>query len=184
MLKKLINTLAEMPQGELWKIALSSLIGVGVLVILIFDPEIVERWGYAGYAGIGLANLLNSAALFSPVPTYLLAFLGARQFDPLLLVIITSFCASLGELVPYLFGDGINQLVEKRKWHQKLKRWFYISPFWFLVIWIALPNPAQTLGQAFAGSVHYPWWKYLAANLLGNFIWFSGVVFVGYQVFA
>jgi membrane protein DedA with SNARE-associated domain len=105
----------------------------------------------------------------------------AASVLPLLpLILVAGLAATIGESMAYLLGDGIESLIGDAKWHKRLKSLFLKAPFIFLVIWIALPNPIQTLGQVFAGSVKYPFGKYILATMLGNLIWYTSVAMSGY----
>lgn len=147
-----------------------------VLFIALSGSRDAEDYAALGYVGVATANFLNSATLFSPIPAFVATFLAASVLNPVILVLLSSSVVTVGESVPYFLGGGVNKAFADYKWHKQLRHYFYKSPFLFLVVWIGLPNPVQSLGQVFAGTVKYPFWKYSLATFLGNLIWFSIVV--------
>jgi membrane protein DedA with SNARE-associated domain len=149
---------------------------IGIAFLIPFD---LKTYSGFGYGGIFLITALNASATFSPLPTYLLPVVAAQYLNPVLVVIVAAGAAMIGETVKYWFGDGIDKVVRDYRWHKWLSRWFYRSPFLFLVVWIALPNPVQSLGQVFAGSAEYPFWKYAIASFIGNAIWFTMTIQFG-----
>ncbi len=160
-----------------------TLINITIVAFVVLSGGTIEEYAALGYLGVFTANILNSAVLFSPLPAFAVTFLAASQLDPVILIIISSIAAAIGESAIYLAGDGIDKLVNDFRWHKFIRRLFDRSPFLFLVVWISIPNPIQAFGQMFAGSVSYPFWKYFLATLLGNFIWFVLVVYSGQWLF-
>jgi membrane protein DedA with SNARE-associated domain len=154
----------------------SSLLTLGMAFLFPFEAEEYKNWGYVG---IGVAVFLASVPVVSPIPAFVATFFAAGHLNPVLLVVISAAGSTLGEYVAFILGDGLDGFIAHRKWHIWLKKLFFKAPFIFLVIWVALPNPIQALGQVFAGSTGYPWWKFGLATLLGNMIWFSLVVWAG-----
>jgi uncharacterized membrane protein YdjX (TVP38/TMEM64 family) len=163
-----------------WMLIVASLgVSTIVLIMTFFFPFDDEQWSAAGYLGVALVNIMAAAALYSPIPAWLVSFRAAEYLNPITIILISSIAVTIGESTKYFFGEGLEHLVNDYKWHKRLSKLFLWKPFLFLVVWIALPNPIQSLGEVFAGSTKYPIHKYLLATLIGNLIWFMGVVALG-----
>lgn len=165
---------------------ISTIVSLGAGIVFVFDQQLVEQYTEYGYLGIALINFISDVPPFSPIPASLVTFAATSNssFDVTLLVLISAIATTVGQAFQYLFGDGIDKLVRDYKWHERLRNLFYRQPFLFLVIWIALPNPIQSLGQIFVGTAEYPIWKYMIAAFIGNCIWFSLVVSAGGWLFS
>lgn len=157
----------------------STTVSIAVGIYLAQMPQDTEYYLSLGLGGLALACLLNGASVFSPVPLFLLVFLASFKLDHLPLILVATTASTTGEFSSYLLGRGLQSLTLDYKVINTLKRWFYRAPFLFLTIWIAIPNPTQSIGQIFAGTAGYPWWKYFAANYLGNLIWYTALIKIG-----
>jgi membrane protein DedA with SNARE-associated domain len=155
---------------------LVSLFSLFLLLIFSFDTD---QYAGLGYLGIILTNILTSTAIYSPVPAWLVSLRAAQFLNPYLIILVSALTVTCGEFTKYFFGDGVEVWVADRKWHKFLKGLFLRAPFLFMVIWVALPNPIQSLGEAFAGSTNYSIRRYFLATFIGNCIWFTLVVFAG-----
>ncbi len=181
---KFLRKFAKVDQRDRFLIVFSLLVGVLSLLLtlpFLFSSEIVGQYTSYGYLGVGFINFLSDVAPFSPVPASLVTFAAANNpgFNNLLLILVSAIATTCGQVFQYLFGDGIDKLVRDYKWHARLRALFFKSPFIFLVVWIALPNPVKSIGQIFVGTAEYPFWKYFIAALIGNSIWFASVVYFG-----
>lgn len=147
-----------------------------------FFPFDVEAYQGIGYLAIGAINLLSNAAMVSLVPAWIVIIAASSYLNPVVLVLLAAVTASTGELTDFIFGDGIEKMINDTKWHRRITNWFDKAPFLFLIIWVAIPNPIQAIGQIYAGSTKYPIWKYWVASVIGNSIWYTMVVFFGVHI--
>ena len=170
---------AQVDRRDRILIAVTTIINLAIFILFLFVDFSEESIAAYGYLGVGISNLLNSATLMSFVPVWATTMIAAKGLNGPLVVLIATSVTTIGESVAYFMGDGVDKLIRDYKWHKTFRKWFYKSPFLFLVIWIGLPNPAQSIGQVFAGSVEYPYWKYILATFIGNIIWFSILVYIG-----
>jgi membrane protein YqaA with SNARE-associated domain len=159
-------------------------VNVLMLILVAANWKDANEYVALGYIGVAVACLINGSLIISPVPAFLVVFIASKILNPFLLIAVAAVSVSIGESAKYFIGEGIDGLVSKYKWHGFLKRMFLKAPFLFLVVWISLPNPIQAIGQMFAGSVNYPFWKFALATVLGNLIWYTSVVNFGQWLFA
>lgn len=181
---KFVEKFKKVDRRDRFLIVFSVIAAIASLLMtapFLVNRSFADQYVNYGYLGVGFVNFISDVAPFSPVPASLVTFAAASNasFSAPILILISAFATTMGQAFQYLFGDGIDKLVNDYKWHSKLKELFFKSPFIFLVIWIALPNPVKSLGQIFVGTAEYPFWKYLIAAMIGNTIWFYLVVVLG-----
>ena len=131
--------------------------------------SLVNTWGYLG---IFLINLLGSATIIFPVPSFAVVFVLGSILNPWLLGFFAALGSAFGEFTGYLAGLGGRSIGEK-----KLKKWFDIAEKWvkkhgfFFVIFIfaATPLPMDVIG-IFSGAVRYNPKKFFLAVFLGKLI--------------
>lgn len=179
----IFNKFTKISRRDKFLLAFVFVFNLILMAFLLLSDVDLETYAALGYLGVGTANFMTSATIFTPVSAAVVTFIAAKSLDPVLLIVISSIGTTIGEGVIYILGDGIDEVVNQYKWHKKLKKWFFKAPFLFLVIWVALPNPVQAFGQIFAGSTRYPIWKYSLAIFIGNAIWFTLVVYAGQWFF-
>jgi membrane protein YqaA with SNARE-associated domain len=83
--------------------------------------------------------------------------------------------SAIGELSGYLFGYGAEGLAgaEGSKTYRKVESWMKANgsaAAFVIFAFSALPNPLFDLAGLAAGSMRYPWWKFLAACALGKIL--------------
>ena len=78
-----------------------------------------------GYPGIFLVNLIGSASIILPVPSFVVTFAFGAILNPWLVGIAAGTGAAIGELTGYALGFGSREMIEKRhrKWFERTKRW-------------------------------------------------------------
>jgi len=76
--------------------------------------------GLLGYPGIFLVNLIGSASIIFPVPSFIVTFTFGGILNPWLVGIFAGFGAAIGELIGYVVGRGGKKIIEKK--HGKILR--------------------------------------------------------------
>src|SRR3990172_6607872 len=82
------------------------------VVVFIFRDNLVSLQNY-GYLGLFLLSILGNATIILPVPIILTAFIGGAVFNPLIVGVVVSLGATIGELTGYLAGIGGGVIIEK-----------------------------------------------------------------------
>lgn len=150
---------------------------ISVLIFLNRD-KFVNLESY-GYLGIFLISLLGNATIILPVPVILTAFLGGGIFNPLIVAVVTSLGATIGEFTGYLAGISGRGLIENKGKIEKVKNWTRKYGLWTLFVLAVIPNPLFDLAGIAAGATRIPVYKYLIVVWLGKFIKFLAFSFLG-----
>ncbi|MDD5317231.1 MAG: VTT domain-containing protein [Candidatus ainarchaeum sp.] len=155
--------------------------------ILFYNPveRLEPQLGEYGYAGVFLVMLVSSATVILPVPGLLSAFAMGHAYNFALVGIAGGIGSALGELSGYLLGFGGAGLVEDRRIaaYEETKKWMRSNGFLTIFVLSALPNPVFDLAGIAAGSLGYPWWKFLAACALGKILKVTAFAYAGLRVF-
>ncbi len=136
-----------------------------------------------GYLGIFLISLLGNATIVLPVPVILTAFLGGGIFNPLVVGVVASLGATIGELTGYMAGISGRGLIENKGKIEKVKNWMSKHGLWTLFVLAVIPNPLFDLAGIVAGATRIPVYKYLIVVWLGKLIKFLAFSFLGAGVF-
>ena len=154
--------------------------------ILLSNPVVFLRHaiGEWGYLGIFLIMLVNNATVLFPVPGLLAVFAAGGAYNFLLVGIAGGLGAALGELTGYLFGYGGLAFVEEEKHplYRKTEAWMRKNGFITILFLAAIPNPLFDIAGIAAGSLKYPWWKFLAACAIGAIIKATILAYLGYYL--
>lgn len=132
-----------------------------------------------GYFGIFLLSAIGNATIVLPVPAILTAFVGGAFLNPLLVGIVASFGATIGELTGYYAGVGGKEFVKKDKRIQKVEKWMEKYGLWTLFVLAVIPNPAFDLAGIVAGATKVPVYKYFLIVWMGKFIKFVSISYLG-----
>jgi membrane protein YqaA with SNARE-associated domain len=165
---------------------------VSIVVIVLFSAVIFfgggvsdDLWAY-GYLGVFLISILGSAVIFIPIPSLPVVFLMGMILNPLLVGVMVGLGEPIGELPTYWAGRGGQVSTDKLE-NMKKRRIFGKPVAWMerrgaLVIFTfaLLPNPAFDLAGAAAGTLRYPFWKFLFILMLGKMVKGWIIAFGGY----
>ncbi len=143
-----------------------------------------------GYLGVFLVSLIGSAALFVPLPAFLIVISAGATLDPFWVGIVAGLGAGLGETIGYLAGIGIvkgGKKLIKRKLSAKEKHWINLVKDWFnkgwgplaIFVFAATPLPDKILGLV-CGAIRYDWKKFLLATLAGKILLHLVLAYIGY----
>ncbi|MBI5332887.1 MAG: VTT domain-containing protein [Candidatus Aenigmarchaeota archaeon] len=150
---------------------------------LEFLTSIVQNFGYLGFFLVGF---LSSFTLFIPSPAFIVVFLSAPFFDPLLLGIAAGFGSAVGEMTGYIVGYGIEKLAERKK--RKIKKdimkidklFKRYHPDAVIFAFSALPLlPIDAIG-IFCGAIGYSKKRFFFFVLIGKLIKFIALAYLGF----
>ncbi len=137
-----------------------------------------------GYIGIFLISLIGAATIILPLPSLFFVFVMGAELNPILIALIASVGAAIGEFTGYALGYGGSSLTEKRKkWKkeiEKTEKFFQkYGGFWVIVFVGATPLPDDIVGIV-AGLLKYPPKKFFLATFIGKFILHLIVALAGF----
>lgn len=161
--------------SRFWTVIASVVI---TIIIFVFRNNLTQLQGY-GYFGLFVLSILGNATIILPAPVFLTAFVGGAIFNPLIVAIITSFGASIGELTGYLAGYGAEDLLIKDLRLLKLKKYMDKYGLWTLFVLALIPNPLFDLAGITAGATNMSVKKYFAVVWVGKLIKFGIIAYLG-----
>ena len=151
-----------------------------------FLMQIVQNFGYLGFVLIGF---LSSFLIFIPSPAFIVVFLAAPFYNPLLLGLAAGLGSAIGEMTGYGAGYGLEKLFEKksknksklRKQIMQIEKLFQkYHPDLVIFAFAALPLvPIDALG-IFCGVIKYNKKKFFFYVLLGKIIKFVLLAYMGF----
>jgi uncharacterized membrane protein YdjX (TVP38/TMEM64 family) len=147
------------------------------VVIFVFRYKFASLQNY-GYFGLFLLSILGNATIILPVPIILTAFLGGAVFNPLIVGIVVSLGATIGEMTGYLAGAGGGEIIDNPK-VEKVRKWMKKYGLWTLLVLAAIPNPLFDLAGIVAGATKIPVYKYFLVVWLGKFAKFASISYLG-----
>lgn len=155
-----------------------------VLAVIVSGVIFLNRDKFAnlenyGYLGIFLISVLGNATIVLPVPVILTAFIGGGIFNPLVVGVIASLGATIGELTGYLAGAGGKEIVAQKEALAKMQKWMGRYGLWVLFVLAVIPNPAFDLAGIVAGASGIKIQKYLVVVWLGKLVKFVAISLLG-----
>src|SRR3990167_4320226 len=127
-----------------------------------------------GLIGIFIINFVSHASFFVSGPAFLTVVAGGNLYPPILVALVSSFGATLGETISFAFGASGRYLANHKL---KNKKWFYILSIYFkkygdiiLFVFALVPNPLFDAVGLVAGIFGYNFFKYFLLVLAGRFI--------------
>ena len=162
---------------------MSLALAILISVLIFFNRDKFVNLESYGYLGIFLISLLGNATIVLPVPVILTAFLGGGIFNPLVVGVVASLGATIGELTGYMAGISGRGLIENKGKIEKVKNWMSKHGLWTLFVLAVIPNPLFDLAGIVAGATRIPVYKYLIVVWLGKLIKFLAFSFLGAGVF-
>jgi len=153
-------------------------------LVFLFNPavQIQQSLGDWGYLGIFLVMLVSSATVILPAPGLLAALAAGASYNFVLVGIAAGLGSALGELTGYMFGYGSRDLLkaEKNKLYLQIRDWTKTNGFLVIFVFSLIPNPAFDIAGIAAGTLNYPWQRFLLSCALGKIIKFIVVAYLGY----
>jgi membrane protein YqaA with SNARE-associated domain len=140
---------------------------------------LVNTWGYLG---VFLIGLVSSATLFIPTPAFLIVFIVAPLFNPVLLGFFAGLGAAIGEMSGYLIGLGGEHVLLKHhgKRLKEIEKYFEKHGSQAIIfVFAATPLPFDIVGL-FCGVVKYPLKWFFTFTLLGKLVKYWFIAFAGF----
>lgn len=136
-----------------------------------------------GLLGIFIINFVSSATFFVSGPAFLTVIAGGSIYPPLLVALIASLGASIGDMVSYFFGYSGRKLTEhklkKKLWFIVIEDVFKAYGSIFIFVFAIIPNPFFDAVGLFAGVLGMNYAKFFLLMLCGRFARFVILALIG-----
>lgn len=161
--------------GNQGRLAIVGLVLVACLIgaAWLFRDHALE---VAGYPGIFLVNFVGAVSLILPIPGLgLIATCGLSvQLNPLALGLLATSGETLGEWSGYVIGYGGHTALDRFGWYRRVRptlaRWMLRRGTLILFVVSVVPNPVFDIVGIAAGSVQYPFRRFMAVVFVGKLI--------------
>ncbi len=144
-----------------------SLCIVGVAFVF---REKLSQFRSLGLFGIFLANLIGSATIFLPAPAIVTVVAGGIIYPPLLVALVATIGATIGDLLAFLLGVSGKKVFLKKEYrfYQVLTHLMRRFGAMTIFIFAFFPNPVFDAVGIIAGAVGYPPYKFILWLFLGR----------------
>ena len=145
-------------------------LSAGLAVLTYVYRDAIAGLGSWGYLGAFVINGISSATIFFPAPGAAVIMVMARDYDPLLLGVVSGLGGALGSSTSYLMGRYTVQGI--RRWRVFPAVQWFMDQFGGLVLFLvnAIPFlPSDAIG-ILAGLTRYPLERYFFWMSLGSIV--------------
>ena len=154
---------------------LAALVGAVILAIVAWTlRDHVSPSKVAGYPGVFLVSWFGAVSLVLPVPAMLTVCGLSTTLDPFVLGTLAGVGESLGEWSGYAVGYGGHSIFDRMPFYRavrpKFRSWMEKRGTLVLFIVSAIPNPIFDVVGVAAGTVGYPFKRFMAIVLVGKII--------------
>ena len=126
----------------------------------------------AGYPGVFILNFVGAVSIVLPIPGLISACGLSVVLDPFILGCIIGVAESLGEWSGYLIGLGGHTFLDRypryRLARTVVERWMRRRGALLLLAVSIIPNPLFDLVGIAAGTVQYPFRRFMAVVFVGK----------------
>lgn len=147
-----------------------------VLAVLVWTlDDYISAKQLAGYPGVFFLNLLGAVSMVLPVPG-LISVCGGSALDlnPWVLGTLAGVGEALGEWSGYVVGYAGDTVFERFSMYRKLRprvgKWMEKRGTLVLFLASAIPNPIFDVVGIAAGTVHFPFVRFMAIIFVGKII--------------
>lgn len=136
-----------------------------------------------GLLGLFLVNFISSAGFFVSGPAFLTIIAGGNIYPPVLVAIVATVGACLGDMLGFAFGYSGRRLARKKLDQHRtikfLKKHFHRYGELIIFIFAIVPNPFFDAIGILAGVVNYSPVKFFIIMLIGRFLRYWALAKVG-----
>lgn len=137
-----------------------------------------------GLLGIFIINFVSSAGFFVSGPgSIITAIAGGNLYSPLLVAIIATLGACLGDMLGFAFGYSGRKLAKKKLDRHKiikiLEKHFHRHGDIVVFMLAIIPNPFFDAVGILAGAVNYAPLKFFAIMFVGRFLRYWSLSYFG-----
>lgn len=163
-------------------ITLTTIVLVLILSLVIYGTGgLSDDISAYGYLGVFLISLLATTVFFLPMPNVPIVFLMGAILNPFLVGLIAGIGESIGEITGYTAGLSGKEAPDKKKQrYTKIKGLMKRRGTLMLFLFSAIPNPLFKLVGIAAGTIRYPFWKFMLVVLAGKTVKGMAIALLGY----
>jgi len=145
----------------------------------------LEKLSLYGYLGVFLVNLVCAATIILPIPGELINIGAGTTLNPLLISLIASVGATIGELTSYLAGYWGRKVIlgEYSGKYKQAESWLRKYGSLAVFVFALLPILVFDLLGLAAGSFKFPLWKFILACWAGRLIRCLAEAYLGWGAF-
>lgn len=136
-----------------------------------------------GLFGLFIVNFVSSATFFVPAPAFLTIITGGNLYPAIIVAVIATVAAGLGDMLGFAFGHSGRRLTKKKLDRYRtirfLEKHFHRHGALIIFIIAIIPNPFFDAVGILAGIVNYPAIKFFVIMLFGRFIRYWALAQVG-----
>lgn len=160
-------------------LALAVSVGLFFLARAYLDWEKLLLYGYLG---VFTVNLANAATILLPLPGEAINFAAGAILNPLSVGLIASIGSTIGELTSYAAGYWGRKVIlgQYSERYKRAEVWLNRHGSLAIFVFALLPVLVfDVLGLA-AGSLRFPFWKYILACWAGKILRCLIAAYLGY----
>ena len=152
------------------------------LSLFFFKDNLKDLQNF-GLFGIFLINFFSSATFFVSGPAFLTVIAGGFIYPPLLVALVSSLGASLGDMVSFFLGLSGRHLalhnLRKKIWFSVFEDLFKAYETIIIFIFAIVPNPLFDAVGLFAGIFGMNYFKFFIIMFIGRFVRYILLAFLG-----
>ena len=146
-----------------------------VLAVLVWTLRgYISAAKLAGYPGVFFLNFFGAVSMVLPVPGLISVCGGSVFLNPWVLGTLAGVGEALGEWSGYVVGYAGDTVFERssiyRNLRPRIRGWMEKRGSLVLFLASAIPNPLFDLVGIAAGTVHFPFVRFMAIILVGKII--------------
>lgn len=127
-----------------------------------------------GLFGIFLINFLSGLSFFLPAPSFLTVFSGGAVYPPILVALVSSLGATLGDMIYFVMGYTGRMIISAKIENKILYKTFQslFKKYGTLIVFVLalIPNPLFDGIGLVAGVFTYSPYKFFIVVMLGRFL--------------
>jgi membrane protein YqaA with SNARE-associated domain len=145
----------------------------------------LESFLVYGYSGVFLINLICCATILFPIPGEAANIVAGATLNPLLVGIVATVGATIGELTSYLVGYLGRKIIPSGYLEKYGKAEYWMKKYGSFAIFLfaLLPILIFDLIGIVAGSARFPLWKLILACFAGRLLRCLIEAYLGYGAF-
>lgn len=156
----------------------------GIFLLARFYLDL-ERFLLYGYLGVFVVNLISCATIVFPIPGEVINIAAGAILNPLLVGLVASVGATIGELTSYAAGYWGSKAIidEHSEKYKKAEAWLNRHGSLAVFVFALLPILVFDLLGLAAGALRFPFWKFVLACWAGRVIRGLVAAYLGWGAF-
>lgn len=156
---------------------------IALSVVFFIFKDYFKEASSLGLFGLFFVNFVSSATFFVSAPAFLTIITGGNIYSPILVALVASLGACLGDMLGFAFGHSGRRLTRKKLDRYRIMRFLekHFHKHGALIIFLlaVIPNPFFDAIGILAGVVNYSPIRFFTTMLLGRFLRYWALAQVG-----